>query len=263
MAKKTLKKQFIKGYVKTSDDSDGTLQVSIASTNDVDRDGDTIQADGWVLTNFKKNPVLLWGHNPFSPAIGIVDKIKKTKDGLIFVPKFDLDDDFAKLLFGKYQKGILNTFSVGFDPIDWEETDKGFNFTKQELLEVSAVNIPANPKAEVVREMSDVYAMAKSKGYKLDEEAEKIINKYIKNKPKKETTNEKVDKLTKQVEELATVVKNLTTPTDTKSVQQGDKGDDNLDKSEAVLTNGDKEILRNNLVLQYKIIQQTLRKLKK
>jgi hypothetical protein len=40
------------------------------STGAVDRDNDTIAPDGWDLKDYKKNPVVLWAHNPSIPPIG-------------------------------------------------------------------------------------------------------------------------------------------------------------------------------------------------
>ncbi|HWQ90753.1 MAG TPA: HK97 family phage prohead protease, partial [Clostridia bacterium] len=52
---------------------------------------------------------------------------------------------------GLYKGGFLNAVSVGFVPIRWENggEDSGFRrkYVEQELLEVSAVAIPANPEA--------------------------------------------------------------------------------------------------------------------
>ena len=41
------------------------------------------------------------------------------------------------------KEGIINTVSVGFLPLERD----GNTFTKQELLEISFVNVPANPEA--------------------------------------------------------------------------------------------------------------------
>ena len=57
----------------------------------------------------------------------------------------------AKIAYGLYQGNFLNAVSVGFVPVRWENgTDKTQyrrKYLEQELLEVSAVGIPANPNA--------------------------------------------------------------------------------------------------------------------
>jgi len=57
----------------------------------------------------------------------------------------------AKITYGLYRGNFLNAVSVGFIPLRWENggADAGYRrkFLEQELLEVSAVGIPANPNA--------------------------------------------------------------------------------------------------------------------
>src|SRR5207249_12058254 len=66
--------------------------------------------------------------------------------------QFAVDENpIAKLAYGLYRGGFLNAVSVGFIPLRWENgsQEKGYRrkFLEQELLEVSAVSIPANPNA--------------------------------------------------------------------------------------------------------------------
>lgn len=145
-----------KAYVEKVNEEDGVLEAAIASDGYQDRDGDAIAQDGWDLKSFKKNPQLLWGHNirEYKAPIGKIKKIwfegkgKRTK--LMFRPQFDLADPFAAEIFRKYKENFLNAFSVGFIPLDGERNeDGGFDFSKAELLEISAVAVPANPRAVV------------------------------------------------------------------------------------------------------------------
>jgi phage head maturation protease len=65
----------------------------------------------------------------------------------------------ARIAHGLYKGGFLNAVSVGFIPLRWEDTPTGGTnsaspkseccrrYLEQELLEVSAVAIPANPDA--------------------------------------------------------------------------------------------------------------------
>lgn len=204
------KQIIIKGYVEEIKDN-GRLQVSIASTSNPDRDDEIIVQSGWILDNFIKNPVLLWSHNPYIPPIGKVVDITVRENKLQFIPEFDLDDDFAKLIFDKYKKGILNTFSVGFMPIE-----KNANvFTKVELLEISTVTIPANPDASVMRELEEIYVKANKKGFSIDEESKNIIEKFYKNKKEiKNDSEEVLAMLTKISERLDQLEKSKATVND-------------------------------------------------
>lgn len=153
-----LNNQFAKGYVDVikseESETEGKLGLCIISTQTVDRQGDQIMADGWDFKAFKKNPLLIWSHNSGwgenRPAIGRVEDVS-VKDGKVFfTPVFDLKDDFAKMVFEKFKNKFLNAFSIGFRPLEWQETDSGYKFIKQEALEFSAVNVPANAEALVV-----------------------------------------------------------------------------------------------------------------
>jgi len=151
-----INKQWAKGYVEKliKKGDEDKLGLCVISSGTVDRDGDMLDPSGWVFNNFKKNPVMLWSHNAGvgerRPPIGKIEDVQ-VKDGKVyFTPKFDLKDPFAKEIHRKYKEGFLNAFSVGFLPLEWEETETGYHFKKQEALEFSAVNVPANPEALVI-----------------------------------------------------------------------------------------------------------------
>ena len=140
-------KQYIKAYVeKVSDD-----EINIVATDEsIDREGEKIVVSGWKLDNFKKNPVLLWSHNAGlgeqRPAIGIADKLKEENKKITFIPIFDMADQFAANIARKVKEGFINAVSVGFLPLERDENNEAI-IKSAELLEISFVNIPANPNA--------------------------------------------------------------------------------------------------------------------
>ena len=72
---------------------------------------------------------------------------------------------------------MLNAVSVGFIPLEWTENQRGYDITKWELLEFSAVAVPANQDAiaEAVKSFGDDFA----KGFvsvKLEKGLEEKIN---------------------------------------------------------------------------------------
>lgn len=143
------------GQIKATTSINKGRIVAVASTEDRDREGEIISMDGWNLKAFKENPVLLWMHNMASGhnglPIGRAKDIKVTKMGakrvLQFEPEFDDSTDFNRTVKKFYEDGIMSTFSVGFIG----EEREGNKFTKQELLEISAVPVPANSQAMVVQ----------------------------------------------------------------------------------------------------------------
>lgn len=122
-------------------------KVFVATDETVDREGEVLAIDGWQLENFKRNPILLWSHNPFEPLIGLAENIRfRTLGGkkkMTFEPVFHRMNEMSRLVADLVDKGWMKTVSVGFRPYE----KQGNKFTKQELLEISFVNIPANPEA--------------------------------------------------------------------------------------------------------------------
>lgn len=148
-------KQIAKGYLEVikaqESETEGRLGRCIISTETVDRMGDEIMADGWDFKDFFKNPRLLWSHNSGwdedRPSIGRVENVEVENGKVYFTPVFDLKDSFAAEIYRKYKDNFLNAFSVGFRALEYTFTDTGVKFLKQEALEFSCVNVPANAEA--------------------------------------------------------------------------------------------------------------------
>lgn len=140
-------KQPDKLYIKAElEETEKGLQA-IASTSVEDRHGEVVAVDGWDLKNFKKNPVLQWAHNPYEMAIGTAKSVRLEGEGkrrkLVFEPVFHEATELARAAKKLVEDGILKAFSVGFRPLEID----GNKYLSQELLEISLVNVPANPDA--------------------------------------------------------------------------------------------------------------------
>lgn len=150
---------FVKSFTKAFCEEVKGEKLFVISNDVEDRQGEVLALDGWDLENYKKNPVILWAHNDKEPAIGKGTDIKfRTINGkkqLTFKPFFHKKSDLSRLISDLVEDGIINATSVGFLP---KEMD-GNTYTKQELLEVSMVNVPANAGA---------LGLAMSKGYTKD-----------------------------------------------------------------------------------------------
>jgi hypothetical protein len=128
----------------------------IFSDESVARDGHTIATAGWKLDNFLKNPVYLWAHDSSSPPIGRVTRIVPDGALLRATVQYATADEypFADTIFRLTKGGYINASSVSWLPIKWRyATDKarpgGVDFLEQELLEASAVPLPALASALV------------------------------------------------------------------------------------------------------------------
>jgi HK97 family phage prohead protease len=124
----------------------------------INRYGFRVLTSGGKLDGFKKNPVMLFNHDrwarDYAGPIGKWTDLKVENGTISGLPDFDLDDDYAKKVANKWDKGFLNATSIGFTPLKISNDPKdmlpGQRFgtvTEWELKEVSIVDIPANKNA--------------------------------------------------------------------------------------------------------------------
>jgi hypothetical protein len=128
----------------------------VASDESVDRYGDVIRASGWQLDSYRKNPVLLFGHQNDTLPVGTVEPIAVEGTKLIAFANFlpEGTTAFADSVWKLVESDVLRAVSVGFLPLaapnpiyDADKHLTGFEFIAQELLELSVVPVPANPNA--------------------------------------------------------------------------------------------------------------------
>jgi HK97 family phage prohead protease len=134
--------------------------VCTMTTDAVDRYGEVILPRGIDLTQYRKNPVVLWGHDMSQPPIGRCMWVKpdEAKRALIAKVVFAETED-AEELWRLYKGGFLKAFSIGARPREGspptpEEVRKRpemaeckWVWRKVELTELSAVSVGANPEA--------------------------------------------------------------------------------------------------------------------
>lgn len=189
------KKLFVSADIEQTDSG----LKAIASTAIEDRDGETIQQEGWDLKNFKKNPVLLWSHDHTDLPIGTAKGIKVEGEGksakLTFEPVLHEITDKAKAIKQLVEAGIIKTFSVGFRPMEMD----GDTYSSQELLEISLVNVPANPQAVMALKGFDQEVVEDVLGEKIQTTDDK----------KEENPEDKVAELQEQIDEQAKKIEDL------------------------------------------------------
>jgi HK97 family phage prohead protease len=126
----------------------GDTASCLISTDDVDRDGDTIAVAGWQLQNYRRNPVVLWAHDPRQLPIGKATRIEAQRGRGLIAEWQWAPHPFAAQVREAWNSGYLNATSVGFKPLKYEpNAHGGINFREQELLEFSIVAIPSNSSA--------------------------------------------------------------------------------------------------------------------
>jgi HK97 family phage prohead protease len=126
------------------------------STFDLDRYDERVDPAGWDFSQYMKNPVVQWAQCFDIPAIGRAEGIYTDATGLhgsiVFNPK-DFDP-FGWSIGQRVEAGVIRAGSVGFRVLEIEVPSKedgkdgtSLIFRKQELLEFSICNVPANPFA--------------------------------------------------------------------------------------------------------------------
>lgn len=147
------------GAVRGIDVKSRTIRA-YASTNEWDRYGERFEPDAFKdgLTNYLKNPVVLWAHSYFEKPIGKTVNHAFDAKGLILDMQF-AEHQAAEDVFQLYVGGFMSAFSVGFRPVEIGQEERegsgqlGIVYKQAELLENSAVPVPANPGALVQKGM--------------------------------------------------------------------------------------------------------------
>lgn len=145
----------IKGYgiiEKAAKLSEGEVEF-VVSTNALDAHGERIDVDGIDIKDYKKNPVVLWGHDGFNLPIAKATKIWKESGKLMARAKFYLKDDFARKVYEYIVDGYLNAVSIGGMVKEWGED--GMTIKALNMKEFSVVSIPANQEALVASKSLD------------------------------------------------------------------------------------------------------------
>jgi phage head maturation protease len=142
----------------------------VASTATLDRYHEVIEPAGWRLESYRRNPVFQNAHNYgdilFTLGKALTTEVRAIGERQALCQRIQFATEVnpvARIAYGLYKGGFLNAVSVGFIPLKWEDGDGGRGaserealergasprrrYLEQELLEVSAVAIPANPDA--------------------------------------------------------------------------------------------------------------------
>jgi len=198
-------KRVFTGEIKGIDDVEKTLTAYI-STNARDRMDEVLEPEGMDKRNFDKNPVVMWAHDYTQPPIGKALWTKRDGEGVLSKVKF-ANTEFAQEIFQLYKEGFLKAFSVGFVPKEHEDGDgkktARRTYKKWELLEYSAVPVPANPEA---------LSLAIQKGILKNDELKKSFESSPdeEEKPKEEVVEEKnVDTFSEIYDEIKTLTERV------------------------------------------------------
>jgi hypothetical protein len=159
---------------KAEADKDERSVIRYISTREVDRDMEVLVPEGAVISEYLKNPVVLFGHNYSEPPHAKAEWVKADKYGLKSKAVY-ADTERGQEIWKLIEGGFLNAASVGFITLEavanggpgwadtvgklsakWEVPTKTFDkvrgiITKWLLLEYSDVPVPSNGSALIQR----------------------------------------------------------------------------------------------------------------
>lgn len=133
-----------------------------ASTRGPDRSNRIVEPEGWQLDDFRKNPVVTYGHEellfPNAEPIARASSVQPTANGLTMEIVF-ASHSRATEIRKMVDEGFLNAMSVVWRGIEVERmtinNQPGVRYKRQTLLGASIVAIPDNPQA--LRQAASLY----------------------------------------------------------------------------------------------------------
>lgn len=138
-------------------DKDSHTATFVMSTSSVDRHGDIVDQESWMLEYFRENPALFFNHKssdfPLGRWISVglqADPINVGKTMLVGTAQFSVEIHHdVQRAWDHLVAGDLNMVSVGFIPhvVDYDEDTDAFILKSCELMECSLVGIGSNRRA--------------------------------------------------------------------------------------------------------------------
>lgn len=137
--------------IKSVDEENRTITFCFSDDQE-DRMHEIVDQGSWQTKNYEQNPLILWGHDPSQPenVLGQGIDLNLNVGGKSYVTaQFDDDETNPKagLVFRQLVKRTLRCVSAGFIPHSYNTDDDTPVLKDNELLEISIVPIPANPRA--------------------------------------------------------------------------------------------------------------------
>ncbi len=144
-------------------DADNRRLTFVASDDSVDLDDEIVAAGAFheMRDTYLRNPVILAQHqhrlaSGLSPVIGKAMELTTDRSPLLVRMQFAGDDagEIVRNHWSLYRDGFQRAFSVGFRALDVGKINNRRAITKGQLLEISAVPVPANSNALVLSHLA-------------------------------------------------------------------------------------------------------------
>lgn len=138
--------------IRSIDDDERVIE-GVASTPTTDRMEDQVDPEGIVYSL----PTPFLRHHRSDEPVGHVIQLRKSPKAITVKVKFVRVNEPPSLkerldvAWMEVKTKLVNGLSIGFLPLEWSDIKGtyGLRFTRWELLEISAVTVPANPEGVI------------------------------------------------------------------------------------------------------------------
>ncbi len=163
--------------------------TAIASTGNLDRDGEIIEPEAFreSLPIFMKNPIVLAAHqhrldDGRSSVVANVISASVTSAGLEIIMQFHDVTGLAEEYWQLYSKKIQKALSVGYISLEGSYEQRNgksvFVHTKVELLEISLCTVPSNREALSKSSQRKLDFISDKKQQREEIELEKLLDEF-------------------------------------------------------------------------------------
>jgi len=138
-------------------DEDGSFEGYASVFNNKDLGNDVIKQGAFAKSIYDKKPrqiKLLYQHKTDEP-IGVIDSLEEDKRGLKIKGRLAMGTQKGSEVYELMKMGALDSMSIGYKlmPEDYKYSDKlkKRTITNLDLMEISMVTFPMNPKAKITK----------------------------------------------------------------------------------------------------------------
>ena len=144
-------------YKEIEAEEDGSFEGYASVFNNKDLGNDVIKQGAFAKSIYDKKPrqiKLLYQHKTDEP-IGVIDSLTEDKRGLKIKGRLAMGTQKGREVYELMKMGALDSMSIGYklQPEDYKYSEKlkKRTITNLDLMEVSMVTFPMNPKAKVTK----------------------------------------------------------------------------------------------------------------
>ena len=144
-------------YKEIDTDEDGSFEGYASIFNNKDLGNDVIRKGAFSNTLYDKKPrqiKLLYQHKTDEP-IGVIDSVEEDNKGLKVKGRLAMQTQKGREVYELMKMGALDSMSIGYklspDGYKYDDKNKRRVIKEVDLMEVSMVTFPMNPKAKVTK----------------------------------------------------------------------------------------------------------------